>query len=297
MRISVGIATSGRTQILQRAIDRLLLQTRQPDEVILCSPTASDFVPERHRGASFPIRHVKSELGLTKQRNTIIRSAQDCDVLLFIDDDMFLGRTYIAEIIDIFSYPSIVIATGTVVTDGIKGPGLSPEAAEQIISEEDAHPQPSKLTDIRHGYGCNMALRYRTLVENKLVFDEDLPRYGWYEDVDLMRRLGCHGRAVRSTAARGVHLGAKSGRSSGIFLGYSQIANPVYLQQKGTYDWQEAVLSIIKNITANMVRSFRPESYVDRRGRLLGNLIGLRDLVLRRLHPLNALRYDVIRPI
>lgn len=297
MRISIGIATSGRTQILQRAVDRLILQTRQPDEVFLCSPTSTDFMPERHRGAPFPIRHIRSELGLTKQRNAIVHMAQDCDVLLFIDDDLFLGKTYIAEILKIFECASVVVATGAVVADGIKGPGLSPDAAERIIAYEDAHPQPSELSEIRHGYGCNMALRYRTLIENGLLFDENLPRYGWYEDVDLMRRLGAHGRAVRCRAARCVHLGAKSGRSSGKFLGYSQIANPVYLHRKGTYDGQEAALSIMRNLTANTVRSIRPESYIDRRGRLLGNLFGLRDLALRRLHPMNALRYEVKRSV
>lgn len=292
MWISIGIATSGRTEILQRAIDRLLVQTRLPDEVILCSPTATDLVIGRHQGAPFPIRHVHSELGLTKQRNTIIRSVQNCDILLFIDDDMFLGRNYVAEIIEIFNCASIVVATGTVMADGIKGPGLTPEMAERIIADEDLHPRPPKITEIRHGYGCNMALRYRTLVENGLVFDENLPRYGWYEDVDLMRRLARHGRAVRCSTACGVHLGVKSGRSNGAFLGYSQVANPVYLQQKGTYDWHEMVLSIVKNIAANVIRSIRPERYVDRRGRLWGNLIGLRDLATGRLHPLNALRLD-----
>ncbi|TXM97198.1 glycosyltransferase family 2 protein [Methylobacterium sp. WL64] len=295
MLISIGIATNGRTQILQRAIDRLLMQTRLPNEVILCSPTATDLTSERHRGAPFPIRYVNSELGLTKQRNTIIRSAHSCEMLIFMDDDMFLGRTYIAEMIKVFSCASVVVATGTVVADGINGPGLSPETAELIIAHEDAHPQPAKIIEIRHGYGCNMALRYRTLIEKEILFDENLPRYGWYEDVDLMRRLGHHGRIVRCTAARGVHLGAKSGRSSGKFLGYSQIANPIYLQQKGTYDTHEAIMSIVRNLAANTMRSIRPEAYIDRRGRLFGNLLGLRDIALRRLHPLNALRFDVSR--
>ncbi|MCJ2099448.1 MULTISPECIES: glycosyltransferase family 2 protein [Methylobacterium] len=296
MRLCVGIATRDRTQILERTMDRLLVQTRLPDEVILCSPAALDLTAARYRSAPFPIRHVVSELGLTKQRNTIMRSMERSDVLLFIDDDFFLGRTYIAEMIEAFGDTSIVVATGTVVADGIKGPGLSPEAAEQIIARDDAHPRPRGMKEVRHGYGCNMALRYRTLVEHGLDFDENLPRYGWYEDVDLMRRLARHGRAVQCTSARGVHLGTKLGRSSGKFLGYSQIANPIYLHKKGTYDRREAVVSIVQNFAANLVRSARPEAYIDRRGRLIGNLIGLRDLATRRLHPLKALQLDAPRP-
>ena len=40
-----------------------------------------------------------------------------------------------------------------------------------------------------------------------------------------------------------------------------------------------------KNVTANLVKSIRPESYVDRRGRLLGNLIGIFHLITGRLTP------------
>lgn len=292
MRISVGIATTARTRVLQRTIDRLLVQTRLPDDVIVCSPASVDPLADRHRDVPFPIRHVPSELGLTKQRNTIIRAAGDCDVLLFIDDDFFLGCRYLAEMAEVFDCPSIVVATGAVVADGIKGPGLAPDAAERIITQDDAQSHPRHITETRHGYGCNMALRYRTLIEKGLFFDENLPRYGWYEDVDLMRRLAHHGRSVRCAAARGVHLGVKSGRTSGRFLGYSQIANPIYLYRKGTYDLQEAIGSASRNFAANLKGSVRPESYIDRRGRLIGNLIGLRDLAARRLHPSNALRMD-----
>ena len=292
MRITVGIATSGRAQIVQRAIDYLRAQTHPPDSLFLCSPAKPDLIAGWDESAVFPIHYVPSELGLTKQRNAIIRAATDCDVLLFIDDDFFMCRDYIAEIAKAFETPEIVVATGLVLADGIKGPGLSPERAEQIIARENPREKPFETQRIRHGYGCNMALRYRTLVENALTFDENLPRYGWYEDVDLMRRLGHYGVAVRCTAARGVHLGVKIGRSSGKFFGYSQIANPVYLHKKGTYDQREAVMSIVKNFSANVVRSIYPEPYVDRRGRLLGNLLGLRDLATRRLHPMNALRVD-----
>ncbi|AZO77314.1 hypothetical protein B5U98_17255 [Bosea sp. Tri-39] len=37
-----------------------------------------------------------------------------------------------------------------------------------------------------------------------------------------------------STALRGVHRAVKRGRTSGLRVGYSQIANTVYLARKGT---------------------------------------------------------------
>lgn len=296
MRVSVGIATNGRRHILQQALQYLCLQSRLPDELIICSPTDGDIIPGQPESTPFPVRHVRSGLGLTKQRNAIVREAGNSDVLLFIDDDFFMCREYIAEMARIFHSNAVAVATGTVVADGIKGPGITFDEAEAIIRRENAQTYPAETHRIRHGYGCNMALRYRLMIDHGLLFDENLPRYGWYEDVDLMRRLASHGDVVRSTAARGVHLGTKTGRTSGKFLGYSQVANPVYLHRKGTYEPHEAFVSIAKNVAANVARSIYPESYIDRRGRLIGNLIGLKDLATRKIHPLNALRMDAVKP-
>ena len=40
-----------------------------------------------------------------------------------------------------------------------------------------------------------------------------------------------------------------------------------------------------RNILANHVKTFRPEAWVDRKGRMKGNWMGLFDLVRGRLHP------------
>jgi hypothetical protein len=40
-----------------------------------------------------------------------------------------------------------------------------------------------------------------------------------------------------------------------------------------------------RNFLANLVRSIRPENYVDRRGRLRGNLIGIFHMMSGRLTP------------
>lgn len=50
-------------------------------------------------------------------------------------------------------------------------------------------------------------------------------------------------------------------------------------------DAREIARNIARNLAANMVQSIRPEACIDRRGRLMGNLTGLHDLALLRLHP------------
>jgi hypothetical protein len=48
---------------------------------------------------------------------------------------------------------------------------------------------------------------------------------------------------------------------------------------------RRAIGHIGKNMAMNIVRAIRPEPYVDRRGRLHGNLLALRDLMARRMVP------------
>ena len=80
-------------------------------------------------------------------------------------------------------------------------------------------------------------------------------------------------------------MGARSGKTSGKRLGYSQIANVIYLWRKGTMcPWLGERL-LFQNIVSNVVRSLWPEPDIDRRGRLVGNLLALRDLVTGRIDP------------
>ena len=130
-----------------------------------------------------------------------------------------------------------------------------------------------------------MAFRMAPIERNNIRFDERLPLYGWYEDVDFSRRVSKHGSAVRVRQAWGVHLGVKSGRHSEVRLGYSQVANPIYLAQKQSVPWSFAVASVASRSLKNFVRSFAPESHIDRRGRLRGNLRAFRDLSTGTLNP------------
>ena len=84
-------------------------------------------------------------------------------------------------------------------------------------------------------------------------------------------------------------MGTKSGRSSGIPIGYSQIANPLFLMNKGTLSLSFTTMQVFRNVAANVRNWAFPEPWVDRRGRLRGNLLAFRDLLLGRMHPNNIL--------
>jgi hypothetical protein len=136
-----------------------------------------------------------------------------------------------------------------------------------------------------NGYGCNMAVRMAPVRAHGIRVDEALPLYAWYEDIDFTRLLGRHGTILRLAGARGVHLGVKAGRVAGLRLGYSQVANPVYLARKGTFPWSHAIPSAARHCAMNLLRSLRPEPHVDRFGRFRGNLIALWDLLRGRAAP------------
>jgi GT2 family glycosyltransferase len=263
-----------------REIER---QTRRPDSVIVCGTKLADV--EGTETASPGALVLLVEPGLPRQRNAVIEAAADADIVVFFDDDFLPDPAYLAAIEQhMVADPRIVVATGVVLADGITGPGLAPDVGRAILARHI--PSTSGVRPTFSGYGCNMAVRLAPMREHGLRFDERLPLYGWQEDVDLSRRLASFGSVIQIKAARGVHLGVKLGRGSGVRLGYSQVANPLYLSAKRSgYPLGRALSHIAGNLAMNAARYTWPEAYVDRRGRLLGNMLALRDLATGRMVP------------
>ncbi len=284
MRIAIGIATRGRPAILAEVLRELDLQTRPPERILVCHVTPQDVadLPLRFPGVEF----LTAAAGLPRQRNRILDAIGDCDAVLFLDDDFIAAPSWLEALEAVLTtQPDCAVATGTVVADGAKGPGITPEEARAILA---ADMPPASLTAAHahfNGYGCNMALRLAPMREHDLRFDEKLPLYAWYEDIDLTRRMLPFGTILRLEAARGVHLGVKQGRVPGLRLGYSQVVNPIYLARKGSFPWSHAIPSAARHCVINLLRSFKPEPEVDRWGRFRGNMRGLLDVLTGRADP------------
>jgi GT2 family glycosyltransferase len=282
-RIAIGIPTVGRAAMVREVLRELARQTRPADRLIVCGTKPADV--EGIADASPGALVLLVEPGLTRQRNAVIRAAADADIIVFFDDDFLAEPDYLAAIERHMALdPRIVVATGLVLADGIVGPGLTLEASRAILARHTL--RADGVRPARSGYGCNMALRLAPIREHGVRFDERLPLYGWQEDVDLSCRLGAFGTIVQIEAARGVHLGVKLGRGSDVRLGYSQVANPLYIfAKRHGYPWWWALSHIARNIAINCIRAGWPEPYIDRRGRLLGNVLALRDLLIGRISP------------
>lgn len=289
LRIVVGIATTGRPDAVAATLSDLEHQTRPADRVVVSVASEEDLYL-----AALPpgIRRVIGPKGLTRQRNTILDAIGDEDVVLFLDDDFLMAPDFLEVLEALFlAHPDVAVMTGDVLADGILGAGLSPAEGRAALHAS----VPAGTMDVRevnNAYGCNMAFRLAPIRDHGLRFDERLPLYGWLEDVDFSRKVAAHGRSVKAEALRGVHLGVKSGRTSGIRLGYSQIANPVYLTRQRTMRPGHAMSMMGRNLLANLVKSVWAEPWVDRSGRLRGNLIALSDLLRGRLDPERVLTLE-----
>jgi len=283
MKLVVIVPTYGRRAQIPRLLRYLEAQRRPPDEVIISAPDATHVDP--YEGQNFAVSQVFGPIGSSAQRNTALAVALDrFDIVTFFDDDFLPADDYLARVIEAFEQNSgWAVVMGRVVADGACSAGLDWETGLAALRSAKADDGGPEVVDHVGAYGCNMSVRSSFVGE--LRFDERLPLYGWQEDIDFTSQLRRCGRIVGLRSLLGVHLGLKSGRVSGERFGYSQVVNPIYLIKKGTVPAKFALELMARNVIANLVRSAWPEPHVDRRGRLRGNLLAARHIMMGRIEP------------
>lgn len=280
IRAAIIIASKGRPELVPLMLEQLEAQSQRPARVIYSVHQESDI--GARPTCTLPVEYVFGPPGSTIQRNSALRTLGDgIDVVIFFDDDFVPSKFWVERVLAIFERLDVVAVTGHVVWDGAQSPGTSWSAGLEIVVARDAAVSAGAAVepDLRENailYGCNMAMRLSALRD--IGFDERLVLYGWLEDRDVSVRLSKLGKVCTTRDVWGVHLGMKTGRTSGVRLGYSQVVNPWYLHHKGTMTCRQAAGSILRPLAANLVKSFFPEEYIDRRGRLKGNLLGLLEL-------------------
>ncbi|MEI4473738.1 glycosyltransferase [Frigidibacter sp. MR17.24] len=287
--VAVIVATRGRPAVVSDTVRHLLAtQSLRPATVII---SCNDPADAGALAALPEVRVVTGPPGLPAQRNTGLAALPPgIETVAFFDDDFVCDPGWLAAAAQIFRDESSLVAlTGEVLADGIKGAGIPFDAAVAIVAAAPPEPAIPAWTEPFSPYGCNMAYRVAAIGAHR--FDERLVLYGWLEDRDFAAGLArAGGRCARAAALRGVHMGVKSGRVAGDRLGYSQIANPVYMLGKKTMTPAEVAGQIFRNVSSNLARAPRPEAFVDRRGRLRGNLMALGDIVRGRIDPERAAR-------
>ena len=101
MRIGLVVASYGRPRQVEQLLSSIERQARLPDEIVLSIVSDEDVTmafPERLR-----VNIIYSDPGLCAQRNRGLASLLDrTDILVFIDDDFWMGSTYLRQLERLF---------------------------------------------------------------------------------------------------------------------------------------------------------------------------------------------------
>jgi glycosyltransferase involved in cell wall biosynthesis len=289
VNISVVISTLNRPLVLHDTILSILKQELKPRQILISS-SGCEHIPAGT--LALPgVEFVLSPLGSCVQRNRGLEAvAPGTDLVVFLDDDVELCVSYFAEMARLFTeHPEIKIANGRMLHDGGRGTRISREEAIKLCREYDeirAANAPLSYKSVGSGYGCNMVCRYSSVAH--IRFDERMPLYGFLEDRDFSHHttLGGH-PPVDLYNAVAVHLGWRSGRVSGVRLGFATIVNPIYLKRKGnTFPFGFIFLQYwMRCLVGNILGLLTRDKDYDRIGLLKGNFIGWYHLLSGRCEP------------
>lgn len=305
MKRFVIVATKGRAAETATLFDFMLRQTRRADAVYVVGAESSDIdgLDTHALNRATRVTLLLSETaGLTAQRNcgvaALLHDVGPDNVgapwyVAFFDDDFRPDDAWLQQCDALFdAHPEIIGLTGRVLADGVKSRGVTEEDAlgylRGALAPEPHWASGEERREIASAYGCNMAFVDRVVYACR--FDEALPLYGWQEDQDYTSQASRFGLFVYEPSCRGVHLGTKKGRISGVRFGYSQIANPLFLVRKNTMARKKALVFITRHLLSNLVHSLRSDPVFDYRGRLRGNLLAFVDFVCGTGHPQRILK-------
>lgn len=121
-RVSVIIPAYKCAGMIGRAIDSLLAQTRQPDEIIVVDDGSPDDIPEALRPYGDRITYLrKSNGGAASARNAGLDIATG-DLIAFLDSDDLWDAAKLKDQLDIFArYPEVGFITSRYRIDSIDG--------------------------------------------------------------------------------------------------------------------------------------------------------------------------------
>jgi GT2 family glycosyltransferase len=201
VRFSVLIVTLGRPDVLRDTLRNVLACDPPPGEVIVVDgdPEQSARAVARELG----VRYVRSEAGLTRQRNRGLSEASG-EMVVFLDDDVHVEPGLFAALDHAYRDGAIVGATGRVLEpDGHRIGGevsalrrLLPGGGDEGAFTRFGYPRYLQTLDqprdVEYMLGCFMSARRE--IAQQVRFDESLGHYALAEDEDFSYRLSRLGR-------------------------------------------------------------------------------------------------------
>ena len=177
---SVVVSTLGPSPSLIRCLESLQRQKCEATEILVVVNHANDILPLPSL-EPFSIRLLcEKRPGLGVARNRGIRHARG-DIVIFIDDDARADPDWLHELISPFSDPRVACVTGSVTpywanyeaSEAEKSYYLNDRARSPWVLDPSEAQWFSKAFERGVGYGCNLALRKKFLLNYK-IFPEEM---------------------------------------------------------------------------------------------------------------------------
>ncbi|HUB82603.1 MAG TPA: glycosyltransferase [Bryobacteraceae bacterium] len=279
------IPSTNRASVLHETVASLARQACPPDEILLSVVDPGRDVLTATLSIS-GVRVIAGPKGSTCQRNTAIDNLRaDCTLVSFFDDDIELQPDYLFHCRSYLSlHPEVVGVSGNPLADGTLTGEIAREEAMRLLRTPAGDHAPPRSCFALSGFDMTV----RKTVAEQVRFDERLSLYALYEDFDFSVRCKQFGCLMIVPQCLLVHLRTGASRISAVRLGYAQLVNPLYLWQKGSQAWYPSLRICARSLTGNVLGCLiarRGIPRAERRRRLWGNALGLRDVLRRGPRP------------
>ncbi|NER12168.1 glycosyltransferase [Leptobacterium flavescens] len=271
MKFSLVICTYMRPQSLIELLNSVEDQTVYPDEIIIVDGSRDNRTKQvlgqnNFRNLYYHMVDDKDR-GLTRQRNYGIgKTADDIDVVCFLDDDIILEKTYFEELIKTYDLHKDALGVGGYIINEIKWHKVEADSYKASRGEYfydgfkrkdgsrfvlrkrlglDTDVPPACFPEFGHGRSVSFlppsnkvyeveqfmggVSSYRKEVFDKIGFSHYFEGYGLYEDADFCFRLHKLGKQYVNTAARCEHHHHPSGRPDKFKYGKMVVLNGWYV--------------------------------------------------------------------
>lgn len=270
MKFSLIICSYMRPKPLSDLLDSVQLQTRYPDEILIVDGSRNTDTKTFIESSSFKnLRYFlvsDADRGLTKQRNFgISKTANDIDIICFLDDDTILEPQYFEEILKAYEqFPEALGVGGYIANEDqwtFTGDGYQPKIEEYyydgwkkkdgsrfVLRKKlglDSDTKPGFLPEFSHGRSIGFlppsgkiyeveqlmggVSSFRKPIFQTFKFSTFFEGYGLYEDADFTLRLSKTGKLYVNTAARLGHYHDSSGRPNQFNYGKMVVRNGWYV--------------------------------------------------------------------